>query len=251
MIAPTDTTVGGSLLDVTPCSENTRTFTQEYLSTLVEEQVGLIGVRVTYKRYLVNCSKFDSLFGEQPQGKFENEKIINAIVQFNDDSLTLGRFGFETNNDVNMYIPFDEWTGKYGNNTQPFAGDIFRLTDLFCEDKSGRDSPWFELTTQDSGNLIDNINNLRGIYWNIFAKRFDYSFQPNVVPEGGANSKQLGDSTFFGILSAGTNDECEEQASEEPSQNLLGEKPSTVDEDARAEFDEHIEDECDDVYGGY
>jgi hypothetical protein len=202
--AKTGETVGGSLLDVRAC-ENGGGFTTTYLTSLVQEQTNLLGVRIYYQRYQLDLKTHDFLFGEEPNAKFENKRIMTVLVRFNDDALMLGQFGHQTNNDVDMFMAFEEWENTYGKNAQPQPGDRFQLIDLFCRDRDGRTSPWFEVTYKDSGDLVDNINNL--------------------------------------------NDAGEFQLSEEPSKNVLAEKVSTVDEEARREFT--IENGCDDVYGGY
>lgn len=61
----------------------------------------------------------------------------------------------------------------------------------------------FEITQRRDENITGNLNPLLfHTTWQLKCKRFDYSYEPNAPVEFG--SDQVGDSTFFGKLSGGT-----------------------------------------------
>jgi len=76
--------------------------------------------------------------------------------------------------------------------------------DVSTFDALVRGAPIFEITERRDENLTMNYNMLQGHYvWILYAKRFDYSYQPNAPREPG--SDQVSDETMYGKLSGGMN----------------------------------------------
>ena len=182
----------GNVLGIAPCSSSNPT--NDYIQRLYSEQNNLTGIRVAYKRTLFDTTKHDPIYGEQPHAPFEDEREINLMVNFIEDTSIFSPWGQRTETQMDVWIPFDEWLRIYGKNTQPYSGDIFSPLDLFCDDKSGKGQMWFEVTSQHSGDLLNNIA-LNGVVWKLFAKRHNFTFEPNDIPE--TNSEQIGASDFF------------------------------------------------------
>ena len=70
-------------------------------------------------------------------------------------------------------------------------------------DQITRGAPIYEITERRDENLTMNYNMLQGHYvWILYAKRFDYSYQPNAPREPGHD--QVSDETLYGKLTGGT-----------------------------------------------
>ena len=73
------------------------------------------------------------------------------------------------------------------SNIEPVAGDIFRLSEYGNDRVYPRTGSLYEITERLDQD-VEKINPLIGHYiWYIKAKRFDYSFEVNVTPEGGSD----------------------------------------------------------------
>lgn len=83
--------------------------------------------------------------------------------------------------------PKQQTTVETSQIIEPNAGDIFRLEEYGSDRVFPRKGNVYEITERLDQD-IQKINPLMGHYiWLIKAKRFDYSFESNITPEGGSD----------------------------------------------------------------
>jgi len=173
---------------------------RELYSNYWREQLALYGQAVSYQRNLYNVLSADNIYGEQPLQAFENPKQLIMAVNLTENALILSKFGYQSDDQITAYVHISSFYAVYPPDAEPKAGDIFKLTEYGSDRPGERDGKLFEVTERvDQDN--SQINPLMGHYvWMLKAKRFDYSFEPNVTPEKGSN--QVHDDTGYGTLSA-------------------------------------------------
>ena len=165
------------------------------------EQIDLYGQKVLYYRNLYNILSANNIYGEDPLRPFENPRAIIMAVQLSENALTLSKFGFQSDDAITAYVHISSFKAAYLANYEPKAGDVFKLVEYGSDRPGERDGKMFEVTERvDEDN--SKINPLMGHYvWLLKAKRFDYSWEPNLPQEKG--SDQVHDDTFYGNLSGG------------------------------------------------
>ena len=162
----------------------------------------MYGTEVLYQAAGENLQDYDPLYGEDPIQVFGNEVKMIMYVELNENALTLSQFGINSDDEVTAFIHFDSFyssmsgTGdaKEGG-IEPKAGDIFRLSEYGNDRVFPREGSVYEITERLDQD-IQKINPLMGHYvWLLKAKRFDYSFESNITPEGG--SKQVDEDSIY------------------------------------------------------
>lgn len=210
---------------------------EEYLySSYYREQINAYGTEITYFVNAYNVLSADNFYGEDPTRCFAAGRSIVAIVELSENANTLTKFGFDSDDQITIYIHLSSFyekfydvgvynlTPEYGldtsidtenevditietptvyesqyNQVQPKSGDVFVLTEYGKGrpgDRSGKQFEVTEILDED----ISRTNPLGGHYvWIIKGKRFDYSFECGLSAENG--SDQVYDNSFNGILS--------------------------------------------------
>jgi len=167
-----------------------------------KEQINMFGTEVLYQSATEDLQNYDPLYGEDSDQTFGTETCMIMYIELNENALTLSQFGITSDDEVTAYIHIDNFYSAMGGTgdakqgvIEPKAGDIFRLEEYGNDRVFPRSGSVYEITERLDQD-IQKINPLMGHYiWLIKAKRFDYSFEGNVRPEGG--SKQVDEDAIY------------------------------------------------------
>jgi hypothetical protein len=106
--------------------------------------IALYGTKIKYYRYNYRTERHDYLYAEDPAANYSPPVEMIAIVQLNQDALTLGKFGIQTNSELQCYIPFETFSRAIGNaKAYPMAQDIIELTEVGIDRPGGGGYPYF------------------------------------------------------------------------------------------------------------
>lgn len=171
---------------------------RELYSNYMREQISLYGQKISYYRNTTSTLSADNIYGEQPLARFEDPRSIIMMVNLTENALILSKFGFQSDDQITAYVHISSFYAVYPPDVEPKAGDVFKLTEYGSDRPGERDGKLFEITERvDQDN--SQINPLMGHYvWMLKAKRFDYSFEPNIPPERGSN--QVFDDNKYGTV---------------------------------------------------
>lgn len=147
------------------------------------EQINLYGQQVGYIVNNTTTLSADMLYGEQPTQAYSPPQTIIMAINLNENALMLSKFGLVSDDEVTAFIHISAFYDTFGLGAEPKSGDLFQLTEYGSDRPGGRSGNIYEIT-QRLDQDIAQINPLMGHYvWLIKAKRFEYSFEPGVVPE--------------------------------------------------------------------
>ena len=165
-----------------------------------KEQIELYGQKVLYYRNKYNVQTADNIYGEQPLAGFLTPQPLIMGVKLAENALVLSKFGFQSDDTVTAYVHISSFYAVFPPTWEPKAGDVFKLLEYGSDRPGERDGKMFEITERcDEDN--SQINPLMGHYvWMLKAKRFDYSFEPDITFEKG--NTQVHDDTHYGVLSS-------------------------------------------------
>lgn len=170
---------------------------RENFSRWYKEQISQYGVEVEYQQMeaALGTADYDPVYGEAPSKPFAEPLNLIMFIELNENALTLTQFGINADDEVTAYIHIDSFYSALDgdgeaktniSNIEPKAGDIFRLSEYGNDRVYPRTGALYEITERLDQD-VEKINPLIGHYvWYIKAKRFDYSFEVNVTPEGGS-----------------------------------------------------------------
>lgn len=201
------------------------------------EQIDMYGQKIQYYRNPYNIQMGDNLYGELPLSAYEGPYTMIMGVKLSENALILSKFGYQSDDTVTAFLHISSFYHYFPPNSEPKAGDLFKLVEYGSDRPGERDGKVFEITERvDEDN--SQINPLMGHYvWMLKAKRFEYSEEPNAPKEKGNN--QVFDDTFYGTLTATST----------PTQRVSS-YPGDVDNDSKKfVFDMSINDTLE--YGGY
>lgn len=209
-----------------------------------QEQIFQYGTEVDYFTSGYSLSGHDAIYGEEPTRKYHDPVKMVVSFELNESSIVLNQFGIVGEDEITGYISIDAFYAQLSStdipNPEPKSGDVFRLTEYGSLDRiGGRDGKIFEITDRVEQD-VSQINPLIGHYiWLVKAKRFDYSYEPGLFPEGVLD--QVHDDTRSGLLSGHT---------QQPSDDkLYGPDAGTLSKEI-FNYNDYSESD-DDVYGGY
>lgn len=209
-----------------------------------QEQIFQFGTEVDYFQSQYSLSAHDSLYGEEPTAAYNDPVKMVVAFELNESAIVLNKFGIVGDDEITGYIGIDTFWQVLSTDgdpkPEPKSGDVFKLTEYGSHDRiGGRDGKIFEITDRVEQD-VSKINPLIGHYiWLIKAKRYDYSFEPGLQPEGGSN--QVFEDSKTGLLSGFT-----QPASPEKKYN----DSSTEQSNDVFNYGQYYESN-DDVYGGY
>jgi len=166
------------------------------VSNALREQINLYGTKVTYYINTYNPAlTADNFYGEQPLSEYGIPISFIAFIDLNENSLLLSKFGFQSEDEITMYIHISSFYEAYntpvlsalfnGYAIEPKSDDVFKLTEYGSDRPGERDGKMFQITERLDQD-INKINPLLGHYvWLLKAKRFEYSFEPGLTAEKG------------------------------------------------------------------
>lgn len=143
------------------------------------EQIQMYGQEIKFFSNMTTLSSVDVLYGEDTVSGFDEGKELIVLLNLNNDSYLLSKFGIVADSDLNGVIHPKMYEEVFGKDAEPKAGDVIELTE-FGSDRihfPKRGATVYELTE-----IIDEfqINPLGGHYlWFFKAKRYDYSYENN------------------------------------------------------------------------
>jgi len=141
------------------------------------EQISNNGQEVSYYTLNTSISASNFLYGEQASAGFLTPKDLIVLLNLNNDSLILSKFGIVADSDMSGVIHYNMFTDIFGAATEPKTGDVMKLTEYGSDrlNYPKRGPTAYQLTE-----VIDEFqgNPLGGHYvWFFKAKRYDYSHE--------------------------------------------------------------------------
>jgi hypothetical protein len=203
------------------------------------EYANQFGMTIRYQPIKYNFNTHNFIYGEDHSG-FNYERRMKAVINFQEYSAFLTKYGFQSSEKMTIYIPirhFEEIWGKTDVGTYPLAGDIFIIEDSAC-DRPLRQDPLIWQVNEKFDLMNSTTDFLAGHYvWKLDCTRFNYSYEKGVVPEKYLDNTPS-DTEQFGRLEGGEN----------PAE--LSPKSDAVDEFTKQNFDSTVTSHTS-VYGKY
>lgn len=163
------------------------------VSNYWREQINLFGVKVGYIVNNTTLSGADMLYGEHPTQAYSPPRNLIIAINLQENALMLSKFGLVSDDEVTAFVHISAFYETFGYGAEPKSGDLFQMIEYGSDRPGGRDGNIYEIT-QRLDQDIAQINPLAGHYvWLLKAKRFEYSFEPGVIPE--AQNQQIFDDT--------------------------------------------------------
>lgn len=152
-----------------------------------KEQIEIFGQEVSYYSNTTTLSASNFLYGEEPDAGFNGPKELVVLLNLNNDSLLLSKFGILADSDLAGVIHPEHYTLLYGLSSEPKSGDLMRLSEFGIDrlNYPKRGPNVYQITE-----VIDEFqgNPIAGHYvWFFKAKRYDYSFESNSPGSGQGN----------------------------------------------------------------
>tara|TARA_R100000951_G_scaffold112807_1_gene113745 strand:- start:10127 stop:10945 length:819 start_codon:yes stop_codon:yes gene_type:complete len=228
---------------------------REVISNIIEEAITMYGQCIDYYVCTYNLTGADNIYGEDTTTSYWTPVQTVAYATLNEDALTLSRFGFESDDELTLYVHISTFKTDFQNEAvwdlvshrvEPKADDVFSLVDYGSDRPEPRGPKFFQVTEVIDSD-INEMNALGGHYvWKVKAKRHEYSFEPGLSGEEGAD--QVYDNTLFGRSSAFTATEPTTGMQPNPgdSKSYAGDADQDVIDNT---YDPSNVDN--DVYGGY
>ena len=209
-----------------------------------DEQIQLYGTKASYHISNFGLDTMDPLYGEQPAQSFSMGYDVVLAVTLNENAAVMQQFGLVADDELTAMITIKSFRTSTGLVTgEPKAGDLIDLTE-FGEDRPGeRDGKIFEITERIDQD-VSQINPLLGHYvWLIKAKRYDYSFEPGIQPEGA--SQQITESDYYGPVDTSNQPLCADAF------GFTDLEKDDIELSSESIFDYSVYGNYDDIYGGY
>ena len=149
-----------------------------------KEQIEIFGQMTEYYYLNVSLSAMNPLYGEQMDLSYGTGQPMVLLLNLNNDSYLLSKFGIIADSDMTGVIHPAHFTKIYGLSSQPKMGDLIKLTEFGIDrlNYPVRGPMVYEITE-----VIDEfqLNAIAGHYvWFFKAKRYDYSYEEG-SPGGG------------------------------------------------------------------
>jgi hypothetical protein len=164
------------------------------------EQIDMYGQKAMYYQNTTSTLCADNIYGEQPTARFQNPRPVIMAIKLSENALILSKFGYMSDEQCTAYMHISSFYAVFPPEDEPNSGDVFQLTEYGSDRPGERNGKLYEITERlDQEN--SEINPLMGHYvWLLKAKRFDYSFEPNITPERG--SAQVHDDVRYGTITS-------------------------------------------------
>lgn len=161
---------------------------RQYISSLWKEQIEIYGQEIEFYTNNSSLSSMHPLYGEDQSHGFSDPKKLIVLIVLNNDAYLLSKFGIVADADLNGVIHPEHFNEMFGDETEPKAGDIVKLTEYGSDrlNYPKRGPTVYELTE-----VRDEfeVNALGGHYvWFFKAKRYDYSSEEGSPGAGEGNN---------------------------------------------------------------
>jgi hypothetical protein len=143
------------------------------------EQINIYGQSINYYSLSTSVSSSYFLYGEQPDAGFLPAEPMIVLLNLNNDSLLLSKFGIVADSDIAGVIHPTTYTAIFGAGTEPKTGDVIQLSE-YGQDRINY--PKRGATVYQFTEVIDEFqgNPLGGHYvWFFKGKRYDASYAPD------------------------------------------------------------------------
>jgi hypothetical protein len=143
------------------------------------EQINIYGQSINYYSLSTSVSSSYFLYGEQPDAGFLPAEPMIVLLNLNNDSLLLSKFGIVADSDIAGVIHPTTYTAIFGARTEPKTGDVIQLSE-YGQDRINY--PKRGATVYLFTEVIDEFqgNPLGGHYvWFFKGKRYDASYAPD------------------------------------------------------------------------
>jgi hypothetical protein len=169
-------------------NKNTNLNERQNFDNWLKEQINIYGQEIDFYTNLATLSSFNFTYGENVASGYALPQKLTVLLNLNNDSYLLSKFGIIADSDLNGIIHPDNFTKVFGVSAEPKAGDLMKLTEFGIDrlNYPKRGPTIYELTE-----VIDEfqINPLGGHYvWFFKAKRYDYSYEPGSPGPGDGNT---------------------------------------------------------------
>jgi hypothetical protein len=107
---------------------------------LFEESVELYGVVVSYFTHGYSLSTHDFIYGEDVTASFSVPVQMKALIEYNQDSLLLSKFGIMNDADLTIIVPIKTFNMLFSatqSYPEPKSGDLIRVDQLGISRPSG------------------------------------------------------------------------------------------------------------------
>jgi hypothetical protein len=188
------------------------------ISEIIKDAINLTGVPVLYYVNTTSLSSIIEVYGEQPTAVYHTPVEIMMYIELDEDAIQFSRFGIRADDNVTGFVHISSFTAAFsgdnihatnGQYIEPKSDDVFELAEYGSTRPNGRTGKKFIITERMDSD-INAMNPLGGHYtWRVRARRFEWSFEPGLSAEGGAN--QIYDNSFQGRLSGGDNPKTEDK----------------------------------------
>jgi hypothetical protein len=174
----------------------------------IAEYANAFGMTITYQPVKYDFKKHNFIYGEEHSG-YHYARKMKAVVDFKQYGAFFSKFGFQSNEELTVYIPIREFERIWGDTDLsqmfPLPGDVFLIDQSACDRPLRQTERLFTVTER--SDTINPVDFLGGHYvYKLDCKRFDYSYEENVVPEKSAFdlNEILGDSSPVGKVEGPT-----------------------------------------------
>ena len=133
-------------------NRNTNKTYNAQINKWAEEIVAMYGTRVSYYVYQHDKSRGDYLTGDDLAAPFSDPIDMTMYCKVNSDSLTLTKYGLQTQAEMEAYITISAFAAAMGDPyAYPKAGDLIRLTEAGMDRPGGGGYPYMKAVSGESG----------------------------------------------------------------------------------------------------
>lgn len=136
-------------------NRNTNKTYSSQINKWVEEIISMYGTRVDYFVYEYDKTRHDYLYGEDNPAKFSDPIPMTMYCKINADSLTLSKYGLQTQAEMEAYITISGFAASMGDPYAfPKAGDLIRMTEAGMDRPGGGGYPYMSQTSAEDGTIV-------------------------------------------------------------------------------------------------
>lgn len=151
------------------------------------------------------------IFGEDVLAEYDEPFIIKAYLDIKDMQKSISQYGgFYADDTVTMYIHIKTFKTLTANKTcyeeldfprEPHAKDLIEIISYGCDRPNGRGANLYEITNKEDQLFSDKLNPYFSHYvWKITAKRYIFSNEGGIEPNGELVNEQLFDNKDAGTI---------------------------------------------------